>query len=646
MTLRIAIIVPLLLAISAIASSLLLYVSTKNSAEDNIRKEVISRVNLDITRLQNVLYNILTEKGDRLVDARLNLSVTAMEPLIKTLAVIDKNNKVILANKYSFENGDASQVLNNFDQFIFQQIKSKSKPVVNFLKADSNILNGYYPVVLKLESIEGVPKKQAGALFVEVNIKNKLAAAFQAAAEQAIKFAVIMLFVALLLAYLLHILITRRLTILSRASEQLAAGKLDTQVNLHGADELALLGKAFDKMALQIKEDINLRQTAELELRNFNEELERRVEERTELLNEAQRIGRLGNWSWNISTNELYWSDEIYKIYGYEPKEIKPSYELFVSNFHPDDFESIKTAGDASICYGGHYSLDHRITLPNGDERWVHEEIIAEEIKDNAPVILSGTVQDITERKLIEHNLIAAKEEAERFSEAKSEFLSRMSHELRTPMNAILGFSQLLDMEPISEKQHSFVGEISTAGNHLLALIGDLLELSRIEAGGTLIVTEAVNLKEVLSEAVKFTESLMSENNLSLSINDDTDFEVMADSTRLRQVLVNLLSNAAKYNNKNRSVNVNCEVYGDNVKVMISDEGNGIAPDLLDKLFTPFERLGAEKTGIDGTGIGLSLSKQLVEMMDGKIGVESKLGQGSIFWVELPMGNHHNDVAE
>lgn len=646
MTLRISFLVPLLLIVSTIASSLLVYFDSKQVAEERIRKETVTRVNLDISRLKNVLYNLLTEKEHGLQDARLNLSVTAMDPVIKILSLVDENNKIILSNRYSLEGTTATQSLKGFDQLVAQKIKLQNTPEVKFLDTDNHLLHGYYPIVLKLERSVGLPAKKVGILFMEVNIANRLAAVFNTAATRSIEFAIVMLVVSLFVAALLHQLISRRLALLSNASGRLAAGELDTQVNLKGRDELALLGKAFDDMAAQIKEDIQRRTIAESELREFNDTLEQRVAERTILLNEAQNIGHIGNWSWDVSSSEVYWSDEIYKIFGYQVNEVKPTYDRIIYAIHPEDIDKIKKSEEMAFASGQRHSIDHRIVLQNGDVRWVHEEAIADIDSEGNPTSLSGTVQDITERKIIENNLREAKDEAERLSEAKSDFLSHMSHELRTPMNAILGFAQLLNMQQLTEKQHTSVDEIETAGQHLLALISDLLDLGRIEAGRTLVVLENVNLKEIIDEAVKITESLMHENNLSLTINCDTNYKVIADTIRLRQVFVNLLSNATKYNRKGKTININCSNQDDVIKIEVTDEGVGIASKMLNKLFVPFERLGAELTGVDGMGIGLTLSKKLIEHMNGKIGVDSTLGQGSTFWVEIPMTKQRHIHAD
>lgn len=555
---------------------------------------------------------------------------------------MDENNKIILSNRYSLEGTTATRSLKGFDQFVAQKIKLQNTPEVKFLDTDDKLLHGYYPIILKLERSVGLPTKKVGVLFMEVNIANRLAVAFRTAATRSIEFAALMFVVSLFVAALLHQLISCRLALLSKASGKLAAGELDAQVNLKGRDELALLGKAFDDMAAQIQKDIQRRTIAESELLELNDNLEERVSERTILLSEAQSLAHIGNWSLDVSSDELQWSDEIFRIFGYQINEIKPTYEKFISYLHPDDKAFIKKSVESAFAKGERYSLDHRIILPNGDTRWVHEEAIADMDSEGNPTSLSGTVQDITERKIIENNLREAKDEAERLNEAKSDFLSHMSHELRTPMNAILGFAQLLNMQQLTEKQHTSVNEIETAGQHLLALISELLDLGRIEAGRTLIVLENVKLKEVIDEAVKITESLIYENDLSLSINCDPNYTVIADTIRLRQVFVNLLSNASKYNRKGKTINIRCSNHDDVIKIEVTDEGVGIASEMIDKLFIPFERLGAELTAIDGTGIGLALSKKLIEHMNGKIGVDSTLGHGSTFWVEIPATKQHH----
>lgn len=237
-------------------------------------------------------------------------------------------------------------------------------------------------------------------------------------------------------------------------------------------------------------------------------------------------------------------------------------------------------------------------------------------------------------------DLIDAKEEAERANSAKSDFLSNMSHELRTPMNAILGFAQVLEMEesdPLTESQKEFVAEILSAGNHLTALINEILDLSRIEAGKLSVVMERVDIADLLKDCVALIGPLAESMNVSVAREhcccSDPDF--LADRMRLKQILVNILSNAIKYNKTNGSVSIVCGEADDNrAYIKITDTGVGIAKEYLVKMFTPFERLGKDSS-IEGTGIGLVICKHLVELMNGELQVESKLGIGSSFTVFL-----------
>ena len=236
-----------------------------------------------------------------------------------------------------------------------------------------------------------------------------------------------------------------------------------------------------------------------------------------------------------------------------------------------------------------------------------------------------------------------AKNEAELANKAKSEFLSNMSHEFRTPLNAVLGFAQLFEMDtanPLNDNQKQNVSEIITAGSHLLKMVNETLDLSRIESGKFELNIENVNLKQVIENSVLLTDSAIGQT-YDVSINNnitDPDIYLNTDLRYLRQVMLNLISNAIKYNVKGGQVDIeSMKISDDRLKIIVRDTGIGIKNDKMPLLFEPFERLGHQAGPIQGTGIGLYVSKRLIEAMGGIIGVESEYGKGSTFWIELPV---------
>jgi PAS domain S-box-containing protein len=252
-----------------------------------------------------------------------------------------------------------------------------------------------------------------------------------------------------------------------------------------------------------------------------------------------------------------------------------------------------------------------------------------------------GFQRDATERNRTAFALQQAKEEAERANRAKSEFLSRMSHELRTPLHAILGFAQLLETEGQSAEDAESVTQIARAGNHLLGLINEVLDLARVESGKLALTPEPVGVRETLQDVLSLVRPLAARRQVRLAeLSGDLDLEVLSSSQRFKQVMLNLLSNALKFNREGGLVTVSCEKVEDYLRIKVADTGRGIFPENIAKMFTPFERLDVEDAGIEGAGLGLSLSKHLIEAMGGKIGVVSVRGKGTTFWVELPLVQH------
>ena len=364
--------------------------------------------------------------------------------------------------------------------------------------------------------------------------------------------------------------------------------------------------------------------------RKQTEAILRESEERYRLLadNSLDLIGLL-----DLQGTVLYASPSHHQVLGYIPSDIE-GHSIF-NVIHADDAARAGAAVGALMDSGQSQTIELRLGRKDGHLLEVEAILSLVPGEGEARILLSA--RDITARKRNEEALQAAKAEAERANAAKSDFLSRMSHELRTPMNAILGFAQLLEMDELNDEQRQGVDQILKGGRHLLELINEVLDIARIEAGRLSLSPEPVQVGEVMQETLQMVQALAAERGIHFenSINADS-CHVMADRQRLKQVLLNLLSNAVKYNREGGLVRLSCGPAGNRVRIEVSDTGPGIPEAGLEKLFVPFERLGAEASGVEGSGIGLSICQRLVGLMKGTIGVQSTLGQGSTFWVELP----------
>ncbi|MEP6562853.1 MAG: PAS domain S-box protein, partial [Nakamurella sp.] len=349
----------------------------------------------------------------------------------------------------------------------------------------------------------------------------------------------------------------------------------------------------------------------------------------------------------------LYVSGGFEKIFGFNPMVTHedPSATLRRA-VHPDDWERVRQDYWAKAMVGRSAQAEFRIVRPDGEQRWVRATVNPVVPTDGVVRRSATTAEDVTQRKLAESAGREAQQaqdqaqEAQRQADllakansAKNEFLSRMSHELRTPLNAVLGFAQLLDLDELSEDQQTAVNQIMNGGHLLLQLIDDVLDIAQIENDRLNLSVEAVALSEFLAEVVELVRPLAAAAGVTVdyrSENIAVEY-VHADQRRLRQVLLNLLSNAIKYNRRGGRVSVTADVMQNSlVNIAVTDTGLGIRKEHLPRLFTPFDRLGAEATGIQGTGVGLALAHRLMTIMGGGLSAVSESGSGSTFIATIP----------
>jgi len=403
-----------------------------------------------------------------------------------------------------------------------------------------------------------------------------------------------------------------------------------------------VFGWMIRKYWLQHSRDVDELRMAKQALTGHQLHLEELVEQRTDELkasqNElalAQEIARVGSWHLDLSDNALRWSDETYRIFEMTPgTPIKM--DDFIGRVHPDDREQLLLAWTEAIA-GKPYDIRHRIIA--GDRvKWVREQAQFQLDANGQAVSALGVVQDVTQLHEAEQSTLAALTEAQRLAQAKSEFLANMSHEIRTPMNAILGLTHLLHKETISARAAERLDKIDAAGRHLLALINDILDISKIESGKFTLEAQDFSLHSVLDQVASMIGEPARTKGLSLSIETGhAPNWLCGDATRLRQALLNYAGNAVKFTQRgNIALRARRLDERDGrvlIRFEVQDTGIGVQPEVVGRLFNPFEQADSSTTRkFGGTGLGLAITRRIARLMDGEAGGESQPGQGSLFW--------------
>lgn len=393
-----------------------------------------------------------------------------------------------------------------------------------------------------------------------------------------------------------------------------------------------------------------------------NEELEKIYEEvaatKSELeksrqkLIEAHELAHLGDWEYNIVNKQIYWSDEIFRIYGLEPQAFEPSRSSTYHFIHPEDLENFKKS-EMDILSGKLYEFEYRYVV-NGKIGWIW--IKARQVYDSKGELSSirGYLQEITERKLFEQEIVKSKKEAEEASKLKSEYIANMSHELRTPLNVMLGALQLFDiylkndMESLREKMIKHVIPMKQNCLRLIRLVNNLIDTTKIDTGFMQIKLKNHNIVDIIEGITMSIIEFAKMKNIEVVFDCDSEEKLIAcDVDMIERTMLNLISNAIKFTDNNGCIQINVIENKDKVMISVKDNGIGIPQDKLDVIFNRYKQVNASLSREqEGSGIGLSLSKSLVEMHGGRLYAKSILGNGSEFIIELPFITVNSDYSE
>jgi len=376
---------------------------------------------------------------------------------------------------------------------------------------------------------------------------------------------------------------------------------------------------------------------------------EKELEWREQQLREAQNIGRMGHWYWEVGESDIEWSDQIFSIFDVDRKQFSPSIKSISHCLVADDRSLFEQSFKQALTDKGDFSFEFRLDHPSGKKRFLRCQGRCQlDPKDHNVTALFGIIQDITQRTLRERDLRTAKEAAETAYASKTRFLANMSHELRTPLNAIIGFSEMMQRQllgPVGNERYlDYIGGIRESGEHLLDLINDILDMSKIEIGKYELEIENFNLTKVIRLALHMIESRAHEVDIKLiSENLSDDIQIEADRRAVMQVLLNLLSNAVKFTPAKGEVEVNCDYHRDGIYISVRDTGIGIPANKIETVTLPFEQVDCEFTrDYDGSGLGLAITKELIEMHGGHMYIESKVNVGTTVFVKLP----HSPILE
>ena len=368
----------------------------------------------------------------------------------------------------------------------------------------------------------------------------------------------------------------------------------------------------------------------------------------------ATRAANMGVWDYYPQKNELHWDEAMYRLYGKKKEDFSGAYDAWSSTLHPDSLEKAQKELEMALRGEKDFNTEFEIVLPDGERRIIAGEAAVKRNQQGEAVRMIGVNYDITARKMAEAEMIRAREEAEKASKAKSDFLSTMSHEIRTPLNAVIGVSGLLDETKLEEEQKDLVKTIRQGGESLLSIINDILDFSKIEAGKIELEQEEFQLITPVEDVIDLlsNQALGKGIDLHFSADKNSSAYYLGDAGRIRQILVNLLGNAIKFTLEGEVILKLRQIEDKDDQAVfefaIQDTGIGIAQEKMDRLFKSFSQVDASTTRkFGGSGLGLAITQKLIQLLGGDIWVESELGEGTTFFftISIEKAKHQPSIA-
>ena len=354
----------------------------------------------------------------------------------------------------------------------------------------------------------------------------------------------------------------------------------------------------------------------------------------------AEAMAGVGHFRVEIATGEVTWSDEVYRIHGFEPGSVDPTVQSAMGAYHEDDAAVVRGLIDKAMRTGEGYDAQLRIIRADGEERATRTKARCERDARGVVTALFGVFQDITDTVRAQEALIEARDAAESATHAKSEFLANMSHEIRTPLTSIIGFSAFLKASPtLTDKERHFATRIAAASNALLSVVNDVLDYSKLEADAFELDLSPFEPRVMAEGAAAMVGEQCRQKGLALKVRiaPSVPRTITGDEGRLRQVTLNFLSNAIKFTAAG-TVTLSVTSGDGRLRVEVGDTGIGISPEGIERLFDRFTQADSSTTKLyGGTGLGLAISRRLIRMMGGEIGAVSTPGEGATFWFEVPL---------